>query len=304
MGMTRIRNRGEGMQLEIRGATVDVTVSGDSGRGVLLLHGFMCSAQMMSSVQEALCGQMRVAAIDFPGHGKNGRSAPPPKPWGVPDYMEMTAEVIRRLKLAPCDIVAHSFGARVAILLAATYPELVGRMILTGAAGIKKPKTGGATVKQRVYKGLRGAVNLMDKTHLFGSLPERGREALVQKFGSADYKALSPEMRKTFVKIISLDLTDELPRVKAPTLLYWGAEDTETPLWMGKLMEEKIPDAGLVVQARGISPTSNTIRRSCASQKISCWRVEREIPFDNHTGGRAGLRECGGRAAGAALFAA
>ena len=73
MGMTRIRNRGEGMQLEIRGATVDVTVSGDSGRGVLLLHGFMCSAQMMSSVQEALCGQMRVAAIDFPGHGKNGR---------------------------------------------------------------------------------------------------------------------------------------------------------------------------------------------------------------------------------------
>ena len=225
MGMTRIRNRGEGMQLEIRGATVDVTVSGDSGRGVLLLHGFMCSAQMMSSVQEALCGQMRVAAIDFPGHGKNGRSAPPPKPWGVPDYMEMTA-----------------------ILLAATYPELVGRMILTGAAGIKKPRTGGATVKQRVYKGLRGAVNLMDKTHLFGSLPERGREALVQKFGSADYKALSPEMRKTFVKIISLDLTDELPRVKAPTLLYWGAEDTETPLWMGKLMEEKIPDAGLVVQ--------------------------------------------------------
>ena len=90
MGMTRIRNRGEGMQLEIRGATVDVTVSGDSGRGVLLLHGFMCSAQMMSSVQEALCGQMRVAAIDFPGHGKNGKSAPPPKPWGVPDYMEMT----------------------------------------------------------------------------------------------------------------------------------------------------------------------------------------------------------------------
>ena len=54
-------------------------------------------------------------------------------------------------------------------------------------------------------------------------------------------------MRKTFVKIISLDLTDELPRVKAPTLLYWGAEDTETPLWMGKMMEEKIPDAGVVL---------------------------------------------------------
>ena len=191
MGMTRIRNRGEGMQLEIRGATVDVTVSGDSGRGVLLLHGFMCSAQMMSSVQEALCGQMRVAAIDFPGHGKNGKSAPPPKPWGVPDYMEMTAEIIRRLNLAPCDIVAHSFGARVAILLAATYPELVGRMILTGAAGIKKPKTGGATVKQRVYKGLRAPETLFTNAG-----DGAGLDVITQGFGVANYYRMNGQEEK------------------------------------------------------------------------------------------------------------
>lgn len=236
------------MQLDIRGVRVDVTTGGNHGRGVLLLHGWGCSAQMMSSVQQALEGRMRVAAIDFPGHGKNGKSAPPPQPWGVPDYMEMTAEVIRRLDLAPCDIVAHSFGARVALLLAATYPEMVGRMILTGAAGIKKPQTGKLGARQRIYKGLRGAVNLAEKTHLFGDLPQKGREALVQRFGSADYKALDPEMRKTFVKVISQDLTEQLPRVQAQTLLYWGAQDTETPLWMAKVMEEKIPDAGLVVE--------------------------------------------------------
>ena len=88
-------------------------------------------------------------------------------------------------------------------------------------------------------------------------------------------------MRKTFVKIISLDLTDELPRVKAPTLLYWGAEDTETPLWMGKLMEEKIPDAGLVVQKGAghfrLPRTQSGV--PAHRKKISCWRVEREIPF-------------------------
>ena len=248
MGMTMARNRSEEMQLEIRGTHVDVTVSGETGRGVLLLHGWMCSAQLMSSVQSALEGHMRVAAIDFPGHGKGGKSAPPPEPWGVPDYMEMTAEVIRRLNLAPCDVVAHSFGARVAILLAATYPDMIGRMVLTGAAGIKKPQSSSAGMRQRLYKGLRGVVNLADKTHLFGDLPEKGREALVQRFGSADYKVLDPQMRKTFVKVISQDLTEYLPRIKAPTLLYWGAQDTETPLWMAEVMKEKIPDAGLVVE--------------------------------------------------------
>ncbi len=140
------------MQLEIRGTTVDVTASGNTGRGVLLLHGFMCSAQMMSSVQAALCGQMRVAAIDFPGHGETARA----RRRRSPGAYRTTGDDRRddpRLNLAPCDIVAHSFGARVAILLAATYPELVGRMILTGAAGIKKPKTGGATMKQKCIKG-------------------------------------------------------------------------------------------------------------------------------------------------------
>ena len=236
------------MQLDVMGAKVDVTLEGENGRGVLFLHGWGCSAQMMESMQKTLSKKMRTAAIDFPGHGKMGKAMEPPKPWGVPQYMEMTAEIIRRLDLAPCDIVAHSFGGRVAILLASTYPELVGRMVLTGAAGVKKPASGKKTAKQQVYKTLRGAMNLMEKTHLFGSLPEKGREALIQKFGSPDYRALTPEMRKTFNQVISLDLTDRLPLVKAPTLLFWGENDSETPLWMGKKMEELMPDAALVCE--------------------------------------------------------
>ncbi len=236
------------MQLEICGAKVDVQVGGSGKRAALLLHGWGCSAKMMQSVFDLLAGGMRVAAIDFPGHGKEGKALPPPQPWGVEEYTEMTAGVIRALDLAPCDIVAHSFGARVAILLDSTYPELVGRMILTGAAGIKKPAGGRATARQRLYKGLRGAMNAAEKTHLFGSLPEKGREALVQKFGSPDYRALTPEMRRTFNRVIALDLTDRLSHIQAPTLLYWGAQDTETPLWMGQKMQEMIPDAGLVVE--------------------------------------------------------
>ena len=236
------------MQLEIMGARVEITESGGGKQGALLLHGWGCSARLMESVQHALEARMHVVSLDFPGHGREGKALPPPQPWGVPEYMEMTAQVIRQTELAPCDIVAHSFGGRVAILLAATYPELVRRMVITGGAGIKKPDSGRATAKQRLYRGLRGAVNLAERTHLFGSLPEKGREALVQRFGSPDYRALTPEMRKTFNRVISLDLTDQLEKIKAPTLLFWGAQDTETPLWMARVMEERIADAGLVVE--------------------------------------------------------
>jgi pimeloyl-ACP methyl ester carboxylesterase len=32
-----------------------------------------------------------------------------------------------------------------------------------------------------------------------------------------------------------------------PVLLVWGDQDEATPLWMGKMMEEKMPNAGLAI---------------------------------------------------------
>ena len=76
-------------------------------------------------------------------------------------------------------------------------------------------------------------------------------EKVRQKYGSRDYNALDEEMRKTFVRIINLDLSDRYSQFHAPTLLVWGDADTETPLWMAKQMEESIPDAGLVILENG-----------------------------------------------------
>ena len=67
------------------------------------------------------------------------------------------------------------------------------------------------------------------------------------KYGSRDYNALDDEMRKTFVKVINQDLSELYPRIQSSTLLIWGENDTETPLWMGQAMEQEIRDAGLVI---------------------------------------------------------
>ena len=54
-------------------------------------------------------------------------------------------------------------------------------------------------------------------------------------------------MRDTLVKVVNEDLTGLLPQIKVPTLLMWGADDTATPVADGRLMEQLIPDARLVV---------------------------------------------------------
>jgi pimeloyl-ACP methyl ester carboxylesterase len=38
-----------------------------------------------------------------------------------------------------------------------------------------------------------------------------------------------------------------LPLIKIPTLIFWGEQDTQTPLADGKKMQREIPDAGIVI---------------------------------------------------------
>ena len=69
-----------------------------------------------------------------------------------------------------------------------------------------------------------------------------------EKNGSSDYNQLSSDvMRETFKKVINLDLTENLSKIASPTLIMWGELDTDTPLYMAKVMEKKIKDSGLVV---------------------------------------------------------
>lgn len=226
-----------------RGANIYYEQHG-AGKDVLLLHGWGCSTELFTPVAEALAKSMRVTLIDFAGHGRSGR---PPEPWGAPEFAEMVAEVIEALSVHGCDVIGHSHGGRIALVLAANRPELVGKLALTGASGLHAEPTEAQKRRSAAYKRLRGISDALERMRVFGPLPEKMRKALREKYGSRDYKALDDEMRRTFVKLVSFDVDDLLPRVKAPTLLVWGDQDDETPLWMGKRMEARIPDAGLIV---------------------------------------------------------
>lgn len=236
------------MELNAAGTTIHCELAGDGPVRVLLLHGWGCSTALMKPVADALCGACRVLSIDFPGFGQSGR---PPEPWDVPAYAVATLDVLRQTDFLPCAVVAHSFGGRVAALLAAEDASLFTRLILTGAAGIKKPSTPESERRSAQFRRLKGLCEGAKRLKIFGPLPDRAEDALRRRYGSADYNALDAEMRKTFVKVISQDLSACYPRIRQPVLLVWGDRDTETPLWMGQRMEKLIPDAGLVVLEGG-----------------------------------------------------
>lgn len=236
------------MEISAKGASFHYELAGQGEKRVVLLHGWGCDTKLMKPVADFLSQDMKVLSLDFPGHGKSSR---PPEPWGVPEYAQATLDVLRQLDFLPCAVIAHSFGGRIATWLAAEDSSLFSKIILTGAAGIKKPQSEESRKKSEEFKRLKNLCGKARALKIFGSLPDKMEEKLRQKYGSRDYNALDAEMRQTFVKVISLDLSDRYAKIQQPTLLIWGDQDTETPLWMGRQMEKAIPDAGLVVLEGG-----------------------------------------------------
>ena len=58
-------------------------------------------------------------------------------------------------------------------------------------------------------------------------------------------------MKQTMNRVLAEDVSDDLPKIAASTLLIWGDKDDATPLTDGQKMEKLIPDAGLVTLPGG-----------------------------------------------------
>lgn len=177
-------------------------------------------------------------SLDFPGFGKSDK---PPEPWGVPEYARFTRSFIDQMGIKGCDVICHSFGGRVTILLASEEPDLFGKLVLTDAAGVRGKRGIGYYARVYSYKLGKALSRIGFIDRLFG-LSNR-----LESAGSADYKATDGVMKATLVKVVNLDLKDRLDKIENETLLVWGENDTATPLYMAKLMEKRIKNSGLAV---------------------------------------------------------
>jgi pimeloyl-ACP methyl ester carboxylesterase len=211
-----------------------------AGPCVLVLHGWGASIETVYPIVTGLAPVASVYALDLPGFGQ---SEPPPRPWGVEDYQAFVAAFMDALQIERPTIVGHSNGGRIAIRMAATEPRRAARLVLVDSAGMRPKRT------MRYYRRVGLAKLGKHAARYLGAPGERLRARIVGRVASSDYAAAG-EMRPTLVRLVNSDLREYLPRISVPALLVWGADDTDTPLADARLMEQLIPDAGLVVLDR------------------------------------------------------
>ena len=218
------------MDFFYKGIKVNYTVHGTGKHHILFLHGWGGSTDSFLGLSNLFADRFVCINLDFPPFGKSDKLN---QVFDVRDYFEIVCGILNANNINEVFVVAHSFGARVAIMLAAQ-TDKVKKLIITGGAGIKL-----RSIKKRLkilkYKFLKRLVKikLIDKN-------------VLKNYGSSDYKQLDEKTQKTFVKIVNFNETNMLQYIRCETLLIWGEQDRETPMKAAKIFRKKIMGSALI----------------------------------------------------------
>ena len=181
------------------------------GKDMVFFHGYLSCKETFAAQVEYFSRFYRVTAFDFLGFGGSKSLT---DPFSVSDYAAWTKETLALLGVEKPHVTAHSFGCRVAVKMAAENPEIFDKILLTGAAGVILKRSLAYKIKVKTYRLVRRfAPDFAEK-----------------KFGSREYRTLSPVMKESYKKIVSEDLRADARKIENPVLLLQGKEDKTTPL--------------------------------------------------------------------------
>jgi 2-hydroxy-6-oxonona-2,4-dienedioate hydrolase len=137
-------------------------------------------------------------------------------------------------------LLGNSLGGHVALLHALKHPERLKSMILTGSSGLFESGMGDSYPKRGDYEYIK------KKTELTFYDPKTATKELVDEVYSITNNRLKA------IKIIALaksairnNLGEELSRIKLPTLLVWGNNDSITPPFVAQEFHKLIPNSEL-----------------------------------------------------------
>ena len=194
---------------------------------VLFLHGWGGDENSFAPVISMFEKQFKCVNLKFPQFqqddpalGTKENSPDQIKPWTLEDYANFVERRLDELGIEKCHIVGHSFGARVAVLLVGRNPERFEKLVLTGAAGIRKRRSFKTILKILWFKIKKKVGKIFGRKVVSG--------------GSEDYRKLSDVGKVTFHNVIRRDLSAEIAKIAHSTLLIFGGNDRATPVRLGK----------------------------------------------------------------------
>ncbi len=253
--------------------------AGPDVQHVVLLHGYGAWSYTWRHWAPHLEARARVVYVDMKGFGRapkpdDGRCSPH-------DLAHDVTELVTRLASDRVVLVGHSLGGAVALLTALRLTDegrrdiLEGLVLVASAAYPQRlpPFVAFARLRRLATEAIRWLgperiVRQVLRTIVFD--PASVTEEQVQAYAAPLH---DPDARRALVDVALRIVPDDihqvvarLPTIDVPTLALWGRHDRVVPLWVGRRLQQDLPDCELHVLERcGHDPPEELPEKSCAA---------------------------------------
>jgi len=248
----------EKQDVEIDGMPIRYLAAGE-GSPVVLLHGAGDNALDWRWVMPALAAGHRVYAQDLPGSPDSAR---PAADYSPAFFERFVAAFVDALDIGRATLVGNSLGGLIALRLALSEPERAGALVLVDSAGLGRAVNLAFTSVN--VPGLGEAALPFWRTPVGAYQRAWGRTALLfadplravphEWLAEQRRLALSPGYLEAHLTVLRalVDpggqrevLVDQLPHLKIPTLVVWGARDRVFPRSQAKEVVAQLPEGSL-----------------------------------------------------------
>lgn len=226
----------------------------DDPEPIVLLHGTSASLHTWEGWAAALRGQRRVIRVDMPGFGLTGPT--PDGDYRIPAYVRFVVALMDRLGVGKAVIGGNSFGGNVAWKVAVDHPDRVSRLVLVDASGYPfEPRAVPIGFKLAYVKALQPLVrNLLPRGVVESSVrnvyghPDRITPELVDRYYELTLREGNRNaLPERLAQVPRGEFSEQIERVRQPTLILWGGQDRLIPPSDARRFEEDIAGSQLTI---------------------------------------------------------
>jgi len=213
---------------------------GGEGPPLIFVHGL--EGESLNWVQPMLDLRSRfhIYAIDLLGHGQTQQ---PDIAYSIEQQSEMLRQFLTTQNIKSADLIGVSMGGWIVLKLAIEHPEVVSRLVVADAAGLKfQTRVTVETFLPRTPEELTAFMAVLTPRRYH--VPYPITRDFLHQVGERAWIT-----RRIFDSMLTYQdvLDGKLQGVNIPVLIIWGKEEKLIPMSVGEQMKQQLPHSSLLV---------------------------------------------------------
>tara|TARA_B100001250_G_scaffold406850_1_gene426595 strand:+ start:684 stop:1448 length:765 start_codon:yes stop_codon:yes gene_type:complete len=210
-------------------------IESGEGQAIIILHGLMGGLSNFKTVYDffPLKG-FKVIIPELPIYSM------PISETTLKSLSEFLYEFIAFKGLKNVILLGNSMGGHIGLLYAKKYPELLDGLIITGSSGLYENNMGDKYPNRENYNWIKSKTE-----EVFFDSKIATKELVDEVFDSVNDRNKLIRTLALAKSAIRHNMANDLPKMKIPTAIIWGNQDTVTPPDVAKEFHKLLPNSDL-----------------------------------------------------------